>query len=121
MVDLTNAAALHGALPVSTVDADRLVPPLRIGLAEPGASYVFNRSGQTLDLGGLLCLFDAEGPCANAVKDSQRSKTDAGTTRTLTVIWGTVAVPGRAAALEAWMAERVELLGGALVHARGSG
>ena len=28
---------------------------------------MFNASGQTIDVGGLLCLFDAEGPCANAV------------------------------------------------------
>lgn len=115
MVDLTNAAALHGALPVSTVDADRLAGPLTLRIAPPGSSYVFNASGQTLDLGGLLCLFDAEGPAANAVKDSQRSKTSPETTRTLTVLWGTTALPGRASALLQWMAERVEQLGGEVV------
>ena len=31
-------------------------------------------SGQAIDVSGLLCLFDAEGPCANGVKDSQRFK-----------------------------------------------
>ena len=112
MVDLTNAAALHGALPVSTVDADRLAGPLELRIAPPGASYVFNASGQTLDLSGLLCLFDAEGPAANAVKDSQRSKTSPDTTRTLTVIGGTTALSGRAEAVLRWMAERVGELGG---------
>ena len=43
-----------------------------VGVAPAGASYVFNASGQAIDLGGLLCLFDADGPCANAVKDAQR-------------------------------------------------
>jgi DNA/RNA-binding domain of Phe-tRNA-synthetase-like protein len=112
MVDLTNAAALHGALPVSTVDADRLVGPLAIRIAEAGSSYVFNASGQTLDTGGLLCLFDADGAVANAVKDSQRTKTTPDTTRTLTIVWGTSALPGRAEAVLRWMAERVRALGG---------
>ena len=117
-VDLTNAAALRGALPVSTVDLDRLTLPLRVGIAEAGTSYVFNRSGQTIDLSGLLCLFDAEGPCANAVKDAQRSKTDDATTATLTVIWGTLAVPGRAEALMAWMVDGAADLGAVTEGAR---
>ena len=45
-------------------------PPLRVGIAPAGSSYVFNAAGQTIDLGGLLCLHDADGPCANAVKDA---------------------------------------------------
>jgi hypothetical protein len=75
---------------------------LRVGLATAGASYVFNASGQAIDLGGLLCLFDADGPCANAVKDAQRTKTEPPSRRTLSLIWGTTALPGRAAAAEAW-------------------
>jgi hypothetical protein len=63
---------------------------------------VFNASGQEIDLAGLLCLWDAGGPCANAVKDAQRTKTDANTTQTLTVIWGTKALPGRAEQAERW-------------------
>lgn len=63
---------------------------------------MFNASGQEIDLGGLLCLFDADGPCANGVKDAQRTKTSAGTTRTLSVLWGTRALPGRAAEAAAW-------------------
>jgi len=95
-VDLCNVVSLHSGLPISVVDLDRTAPPLRIGIAEPGTRYVFNASGQEIDVGGLLCLFDVEGPSANAVKDSQRTKTHAGTTRTLCVVWGTSAVPGRA-------------------------
>ncbi|MEQ1566586.1 MAG: hypothetical protein ABMA64_13170 [Myxococcota bacterium] len=114
VVDLTNAAALHGALPVSTVDRDRLTEPLSVGIAPVGATYVFNASGQEIDLGGLLCLSDALGPAANAVKDSQRAKTTPETTRTLTVIWGTVELPGRASALREWMAEAAARLGGVI-------
>ena len=50
----------------------------------------------------LLCLHDAEGPCANAVKDSQRTKTHDGTTRTLSLVWGSNALPGYAAKVAAW-------------------
>jgi hypothetical protein len=55
-----------------------------------------------IDVAGLLCLFDAEGPCANAVKDAQRTKTTPETTRTLSVVWGTTALPGRTAATVRW-------------------
>jgi DNA/RNA-binding domain of Phe-tRNA-synthetase-like protein len=101
-VDVCNAVSLHSGLPVSVIDLDRGRAPYRIGVAPAGASYVFNASGQTIDLEGLLCLFDADGPCANAVKDAQRTKTTADTRRTLTVIWGTAALPGRAAQAEEW-------------------
>jgi DNA/RNA-binding domain of Phe-tRNA-synthetase-like protein len=118
MVDLTNAAALHGALPVSTVDPDRLAEPLSVGIAPPGSRYVFNASGQEIDLGGLLCLFDAAGPAANAVKDAQRAKTTPDTTATLTLIWGTTAMPGRAEALARGMADRAAELGGSVERVR---
>lgn len=101
-VDATNLAALYGALPVSTIDADKLVGALRIGVGEPGASVVFNASGQELGVGGLLCLFDGEGPVANAVKDSQRTKTGDGTTRTLTIVWGTSELAGRSRQVADW-------------------
>jgi hypothetical protein len=84
-----------------------------VGVAPPGASYVFNASGQAIDLGGLLCLSDADGPCANAVKDAQRTKTGADTRRTLSLLWGTVALPGRAARAEAWYRSLLERQGAA--------
>jgi DNA/RNA-binding domain of Phe-tRNA-synthetase-like protein len=110
-VDVCNAVSLHSGLPVSVVDLDRARPPLRIGLAEAGTSYVFNASGQTIDVGGLLCLFDADGPCANAVKDAQRTKTNEATRRTLTVLWGTNELAGRAEAAEKWYQELLEQQG----------
>jgi DNA/RNA-binding domain of Phe-tRNA-synthetase-like protein len=100
--DACNAVSLHSGLPVSVIDLGRAREPLRVGVAPAGASYVFNASGQGIDLAGLLCLFDADGPCANAVKDAQRTKTTAETRRTLSLLWGTTALPGRAAAAESW-------------------
>lgn len=120
-VDATNVAALHGALPVSTVDLDLLTPPLRVGIAPAGARYVFNASGQEIDLAGLLCLHDAQGPCANPVKDSLRAKTTDESRVTITVIYGTHALPGRAAALLAWHRELNERLGGQVEVLRARG
>lgn len=105
-VDLTNAAVLHGRLPISTVDLDRLTGPLRVGIAPSGARYVFNASGQEIDVSGLLCLFDTHGPCSNAVKDSQRAKTTPSTRSTLTLIWGTAALPGRAEQVADFFSDR---------------
>lgn len=110
-VDACNAVSLHSGLPISVVDLDRARPPLRVGVAPAGASYVFNASGQTIELAGLLCLFDAEGPCANAVKDAQRTKTAGDTRRTLSVVWGTRALPGRAARAAAWYRELLARVG----------
>jgi len=110
-VDACNAVSLHSGLPISVVDLDKARGPFRIGLPEPGAEYVFNPSGQTLSLRGLLCLFDAQGPCANAVKDAQRTKTDAATTRTLSVIWGTDAFEQHLERSAAWYRELLERAG----------
>ena len=101
-VDTCNAVSLHSGLPISVVDLDLASPPLRVAVAPTGTRYVFNASGQEIDLGGLICLFDAAGPCANAVKDAQRTKTTSATTRTISVVWGTQALPGRAAEAAAW-------------------
>jgi len=107
-VDICNVVSLHSGLPISVVDLDRAKPALRIAIAPDDTSYVFNTSGQTIKLDGLLCLFDSIGPCSNAVKDCQRTKTDGQSTRTLSIIWGTNTLPGRAQAAMDWY---VKLLG----------
>jgi DNA/RNA-binding domain of Phe-tRNA-synthetase-like protein len=102
-VDAGNAVSLHSGLPISVVDFDRVRPPLRIALAPPGSRHPFNAAGQEIDVSDLLCLVDADGPCANAVKDAQRTKTTAETTRVLAVIWSTRALPSRAARAAEWL------------------
>jgi DNA/RNA-binding domain of Phe-tRNA-synthetase-like protein len=87
-VDACNVVSLHSGLPISVVDLDRVEPPLRVAIAAPDSAFVFNASGQQIRLGGLLCLHDTLGPCANAVKDSQRTKTGPATSRTLSLVWG---------------------------------
>ena len=65
-VDICNGVSLHSGFPISIVDLGRAREPFRIEIASEGAKFVFNASGQEIDLGGLVCLFDAEGPCAVA-------------------------------------------------------
>jgi DNA/RNA-binding domain of Phe-tRNA-synthetase-like protein len=99
--------SLHSGLPISVVDVGVLAPPLRIALGGKDDRYVFNASGQEIDLFGLPCLFDAQGPCANAVKDAQRTKTSADTRATLSIVWGAQAL---AAHVDAALAAYRELL-----------
>ena len=91
-VDVGNIVALHSGIPVSVVDVERLVPPLLVRLAPAGSRFVFNASGQEIDVECLLGLEDGQGPCANPVKDAQRTKTGPATTQTLTVLWGSSAL-----------------------------
>ena len=117
-VDAGNAVSLHSGLPISVVDLDRVRAPLRVGLAEPGSTYVFNPSGQVIDVANLLCLVDADGPCANAVKDAQRCKTDGETRRTLSLLWSSRDLPGRGEAACRWYIELLQTAGArtSLVH-----
>jgi DNA/RNA-binding domain of Phe-tRNA-synthetase-like protein len=110
-VDVCNAVSLHSGLPISVIDLDRATPPLHIAIAPPETQYIFNSAGQSIDVSGLVCLCDAAGPCANAVKDSQRTKTHGETRRTLTIIWGSIAMPGRANATAAWYCQLLQAHG----------
>jgi hypothetical protein len=79
---------------------------LRVGGFKPSG-----RSGQEIDVGGLICLHDGLGPCGGPVKDSQRTKTHDGTTRTLSIVWGTTQLPGRTEATARWYGALLEGLG----------
>ncbi len=110
-VDVCNVVSLHSGFPISVVDMQRARAPYSIQVSRAAPGYVFNASGQSIDIEGLLCLCDAEGPCANAVKDSQRTKTHEGTKQTLSILWG---VRGHEPALDracAWYRELLTRLG----------
>lgn len=74
---------------------------------------MFNPAGQRIELAGLPCLFDAEGPCANALKDAQRTKPSDATRLTLSLLWCSQKLAARCdAAYDAYRA----LLVGAGAH-----
>jgi DNA/RNA-binding domain of Phe-tRNA-synthetase-like protein len=110
-VDACNIVSLHSGLPISVVDLARCHPPLSIRIAAPGERYVFNPAGQEIELAGLLCLCDAAGPCGNAVKDAQRTKTHEGTTLTLSVVWGVAGHEPRLERAVAWYRELLQQAG----------
>jgi DNA/RNA-binding domain of Phe-tRNA-synthetase-like protein len=110
-VDACNAVSLHSGLPISVIDLDLAAVPLRIGIAPEGSSYAFNASGQVIEVRGLLCLFDAQGPCANAVKDAQRTKTRGETRQTLSIVWGARVLGDRTQRVTEWYRSLIERAG----------
>ncbi len=74
-VDCNNLLSLETGLPISLLDADELGGSAIIRICGAGEAYVFNASGQEMDLSGLLCVCAADGtPLGNPVKDSMRGK-----------------------------------------------
>jgi DNA/RNA-binding domain of Phe-tRNA-synthetase-like protein len=111
-VDACNVVSLHSGLPISLVDLDKIDGALSVRIAPTGTSYVFNPSGQTIDVGGLVCLYDAQGPTGTPVKDAQRTKTDDGTRTTIAIVWGTRALPGRSLQTATWYRELLATIDG---------
>jgi DNA/RNA-binding domain of Phe-tRNA-synthetase-like protein len=115
-VDACNVVSLHSGLPISLVDIDRIAGALSIAIAPMGTTYIFNPSGQVIDAGGLVCLFDHEGPTGTPVKDAQRTKTHDGTRAAISIVWGTKTLNGRTAKTTAWYRELVQQIPGAAVE-----
>lgn len=111
VVDVCNLVSLHSGLPISVIDLDRATAPFTIAVCPTATTYGFNPSGQVIDASGLLALLDATGPCGTAVKDAQVTKTDGATRTTLSIVWGTRALPGRTALTTRWYRELAGLIG----------
>lgn len=110
-VDACNIVSLHSGLPISVVDLASCRGPLAIRTAGEGESYVFNPAGQVIAVTGLPCLYDADGPCGNAVKDAQRTKTRGRTERTVSIIWGASGFEERVEAAVRWYRELLGQVG----------
>ncbi len=79
VVDVANYISLLTALPVSLLDLDVLGNNTVIRYGKKNENYVFNFSGQTIDLEGLICICREENnsittPLGNPVKDSMEAK-----------------------------------------------
>jgi len=110
-VDILNVVSLHSGFPISVVDTDLAPAPLLIDIAAADTKYVFNVSGQTIKLDGLVCLFDSTGPCANGVKDSQRTKTSESTVKTISIIWGAQSLRDHVEQTKHWYLELLKQCG----------
>jgi len=115
-VDACNVVSLHSGLPISLVDVDLLDGPLEIRNAPAGTTYAFNPSGQVIDVSGLVCLWDAQGPTGTPVKDAQRTKTHDGTRAAISIVWGTSALPGRTREATRWYRDLMLSIPGATVE-----
>ncbi len=111
-VDVNNAVSLESGLPGSIFDADLSGRRLQLRRGEPGESYVFNASGQAIDLEDLLVVCrhvgDAWQPCGNPVKDSMATKIHASTTNVVAVLYAPRSEP--ASTVSRWCERFAELL-----------
>lgn len=96
VVDVNNVISLEALLPISIFDIDQLAPPVVVRLAVEGEGYVFNQSGQYMDLKRcIVCCHSPEdaGPegvvIGSPVKDSMATKVFEGAQHILGVIYGT--------------------------------
>lgn len=90
-VDVLNVTSLRSGLPISLVATARAGPALLIRYGAPGERFIFNASGQELDVHGLLCLCRSDGdgsvPVGSPVKDSQDAKVRPGDRHALACIF----------------------------------
>lgn len=95
LVDINNLVSLVTALPISIFDSDQLGinPIVRFG--SPDEKYVFNASGQSMDVAGipLVCSSPDNLPVGNAVKDSMIAKVSPATHRITAVVYGSTRLP----------------------------
>lgn len=93
LVDICNTLSVVSLLPISIWDLDKAGTDrfmFRLGAVDE--SYVFNATGQDISLSDLIvgCAVRPDGasePIVNAVKDSQATKTDEGTTRVAVALY----------------------------------
>jgi len=56
-------------------------------------------------------LFDSTGPCANGVKDSQRTKTSKSTVKTISIVWGAQSLRNQVEQTRNWYLEMLKQYG----------
>ena len=76
-VDCLNALSVRVGIPISMLDRDAFSQRLVIRLGNPSESYIFNASGQSLELENLVVVCGGENgekPLGSPVKDSMAGK-----------------------------------------------
>lgn len=121
IVDALNLVSLESRLPISLLDADRVMDgtdALVIRFGRTGECYVFNSIGHEIHIEGLVTVARQNGPAlGNPVKDSMMAKTTDITTHTIAFIWGSRRALNHAALQQ--VCQRLgNLLGGAQTEIR---
>lgn len=77
-VDILNVISLKSGLPISLLAANRIGPHATLRYGLPEEKFVFNKSGQELDIHGLICICATDGPSVtplgSPIKDSMQGK-----------------------------------------------
>jgi hypothetical protein len=111
-VDVNNFVSLASGFPGSIFDAALSGRQLLLRRGQTGESYLFNPSGQSIDLEDLLlvCRRTASGwePCGNPVKDSMTTKVRPETRDVIAVLYAPADEP--AASVERSASRYAELL-----------
>jgi len=96
-VDVNNAISLEWGYPASIFDLELCGAELLLRRGIAGESYIFNPSGQSIEVKDLLCVCRKEGdvwlPCGNPVKDAMATKTRETTRHVAAAIYTPVSEP----------------------------
>jgi DNA/RNA-binding domain of Phe-tRNA-synthetase-like protein len=109
LVEINNLVSLESGLPISVLDAGKFEHGAVLRFGEQGERYVFNPSGQEIDLKGLLVVCDGAVPRGTPIKDSMATKVGPDTDEVLAVIYGS-RVTVDAAEMERYCRRFAELL-----------
>jgi len=87
VVDINNYFSLFSGLPITVLDRDITGNSLSIRTGKEGESYIFNQSGQEIDLEGLICLCGKNEPLGSPIKDSMKAKVKENTHNIVAVLY----------------------------------
>lgn len=121
VVDINNLISMTTGLPASVIDLQLACPggveTLQARVGQPSESFVFNRTGQTIDIEHLLCVGVVGGTSfATPVKDAAAVKVHESTTDVLAILYAPRAFPWPGALPE--ILERYALLLSKFTEAR---
>jgi DNA/RNA-binding domain of Phe-tRNA-synthetase-like protein len=100
LVDINNLVSLESGLPISMLDLKTVGDAVELRYGREGEKYVFNSTGQEIELEGLVCACRVEGasnvPMGNPVKDSMVGKLKETTSSVIGVVYGATTVVNEA-------------------------
>lgn len=114
-VDVLNTCSLAGGLPISLLSLAKCSRQLSVRYGRAGEAFVFNASGQLLDVEDLLVVCDASTepsrPVGSPIKDSMAGKIEPSDTALVAIIYAPATPAGTEAAMRTrlLLAERMTM------------